>query len=587
MSVPNKKRNVEKTSDPATLLAWFDELSDGSEDLIFSDDSEGEEDNLVLSDHHSVSEQEISEDEEEEVLCDDGNERYFLGKDKATKWLKQKPPTNIRTRAHNIITHLPGPRNGAQEINSEGDLFRLFFDDNVIRIITSCTNIYIEKVRPNFGRDRDARNTDETEIRAVLGLLYLMGTMRSSRKNTHQMWDNSKGNGLESCYLSMSEQRFRFLLRCLRFDDVRDRHLRKEIDKLAPIREVFEIIVHNFQKYFSPSEYLTVDEQLLAFRGNCPFRQFIPSKPAKYGLKTFALVDAKTAYTVHLETYVGLQPDGPYKQSNSPHDVVIRMVEPIAGTNRNVTGDNWFSTYSLTESLKDRGLTYVGTLRRNRREIPLEFLPNKQRTQYSSLFGFQKDKTLVSYCPKKNKSVLLISTMHHDDVIDISTGDAKKPEIITFYNMTKVGVDLVDQLSQKNNVARNTRRWPMVVFYNLLNLAAINAFCIYKFNTIEDKALKRTTFLTSLAWELIKPQIERRCQAPQVPKEIRRRGLSLLGMEETVNRPQEGRKGKRGRCHECGRSRDKSTRKWCVRCDKWTCPDHLKEVCVSCLDSAD
>lgn len=37
---------------------------------------------------------------------------------------------------------------------------------------------------------------------------------------------------------------FKFLLRCLRFDEIRDRKSRRKIDKIVPIREVFEM-VHN------------------------------------------------------------------------------------------------------------------------------------------------------------------------------------------------------------------------------------------------------------------------------------------------------------------------------------------------------
>ena len=44
--------------------------------------------------------------------------------------------------------------------------------------------------------------------------------------------------------------------------------------------------------------------------------------------------------------------------------------------------------------------------------------------------------------PKKNKVVLLLSLMHNDDKIHESTGDARIPEIITFYNKTKGGVDV-------------------------------------------------------------------------------------------------------------------------------------------------
>lgn len=167
-------------------------------------------------------------------------------------------------------------------------------------------------------------------------------------------------------------------------------------------------------------------------------------------------------------------------------------------------------------------LTYVGTVRKNKAEIPKIFLPNKEREINSSIFVFQEDCTLVSYCPKKNKSVILLSSMHHDDAIDKETGDAKKPEIITMYNKTKIGVDRLDQLCQKYDTARNTRRWPMIIFYDILNIAAINAMCIYKANNCNQN-VKRSDFIEEIAWELIKPQIEFRSTVPQIPVELRTR----------------------------------------------------------------
>lgn len=174
--------------------------------------------------------------------------------------------------------------------------------------------------------------TDEREINAFIGILFLIGALRCARKNTHQIWDNSRGSRVEACYLAMSEKRFRFLVRCIRFDDINNRNERREIDKLSPIREVFEYFVANFQNNFIASEYLTVDEQLLAFRGRCSFKQYISSKPAKYRLKIFALVDAKTAYTFNLEVYVGSQSEGPYKCKNSGKDIVLRLVQPVEGS---------------------------------------------------------------------------------------------------------------------------------------------------------------------------------------------------------------------------------------------------------------
>ena len=41
----------------------------------------------------------------------------------------------------------------------------------------------------------------------------------------------------------------------------------------------------------------------------------------------------------------------------------------------------------------------------------------------SSLFGFSDRQTLVSHVPKKNKAVVLLSTMHNDNKVDEETGE--------------------------------------------------------------------------------------------------------------------------------------------------------------------
>lgn len=72
------------------------------------------------------------------------------------------------------------------------------------------------------------------------------------------------------------------------------------------------------------------------FHGKCSFRQYIPNKPAKYGIKIQALSDAITFYTSKLEIYTGKQPEGPYSVSNSPFDITLRMIEHIS-----VSGRHW------------------------------------------------------------------------------------------------------------------------------------------------------------------------------------------------------------------------------------------------------
>lgn len=63
-------------------------------------------------------------------------------------------------------------------------------------------------------------------------------------------------------------------------------------DNMAAMRNIFESFVTNCQKHYQIGEYCTIDEMLESFRGRCKFRVYMANKPAKYGIKIYALVDA-------------------------------------------------------------------------------------------------------------------------------------------------------------------------------------------------------------------------------------------------------------------------------------------------------
>jgi hypothetical protein len=89
------------------------------------------------------------------------------------------------------------------------------------------------------------------------------------------------------------------------------------------------------------------------------------------------------------------------------------LVQPIScqeKSGRNVTTDKFFVSVELANQLKNKKLTLVGTMKQNKREIPQEFKPARQRDENSSIFGFTKVLTFVSYVPKNNKSVVLLSS---------------------------------------------------------------------------------------------------------------------------------------------------------------------------------
>jgi len=59
----------------------------------------------------------------------------------------------------------------------------------------------------------------------------------------------------------------------------------------------------------------------------------------------------------------------------------------------------------------------------------------------------------------------MLSTMQSQPEIE-STSD-QKPSIILFYNKTKGDVDTLDRMLRSYSIKCMTRRWPLVLFYNI------------------------------------------------------------------------------------------------------------------------
>ncbi|KRX12698.1 hypothetical protein T07_1835 [Trichinella nelsoni] len=58
-------------------------------------------------------------------------------------------------------------------------------------------------------------------------------------------------------------------------------------------------------------------------------------------------------------------------------NLVKRLVRPWCGKGRNITMDNFFTSIPLAEDLLVKKTTIVGTLRRNKKEVPSEIIQAK------------------------------------------------------------------------------------------------------------------------------------------------------------------------------------------------------------------
>lgn len=498
-------------------------------------------------------------------------------------WSTKKAQLSHRTPAMNIVRASRGPARMCRNVSDPVQIFRLFITDEIISEIVKWTNVEMISKRQKVGKiTATHRDVTDLEIHAFIGLLTLTAVMKDNHLSTDELFDPTFSG---TRYISvMSKERFEFIVRSLRMDDKTLRPTLRSNDAFVPARNIWEVFIKQCQMNYIPGSEVTIDEQLLGFRGRCPFRMYIPNKPDKYGIKFPMMCDATSKYMIDADPYIGRStntggvPLGEY--------YIKKLSKTIHGSNRNITCDNWFTSVPLAKSLLQQpyNLTLVGTLRSNKREIPEQLKNSRSRPVGSSMFCFDGPLTLVSYKPKPAKMVYLLSSCDENAVINDSSG---KPDMIMFYNQTKGGVDSFDQMCSSMSCSRKTNRWPMAVLYGILNMAFVNSFIIYGHNMIKnkEKPLNRREFMKRLSTELVTPWMEKRLEAPTLKSSVRE-NISQILIKPTGSsnelQAEEPEPKKRKYCAFCSYKKKRMSKLVCHKCKKSVCGEHKLDVCVDC-----
>ncbi|XP_029966199.1 uncharacterized protein LOC115401946 [Salarias fasciatus] len=431
--------------------------------------------------------------------------------------------------------------------------FLCFLSHQMLRTIQACT---IEHARETEAGDWFM---DVPELMAFIAVIIWRGVRKvpSLADNWSEMYGNKR------IMATMSRDRFKNIMRHLRFDSKRTRAERLQTDRFAAMSELWESFRKNCVTFYRPGRHITVDEQLYPSKTCCPFLHYIATKPDKFGIKFWVACDLKSKYICNVFPNVGKEPDRP-KEERLSESVVMKLMGPFLDQGRTVTTDNFFTSLSLAKKLLCRKTTILGTLNKNRREIP----PSAREMngdEFSTRVFSTTDATLTVYAARRKQLVYVLSSMHSE--IQTENSHKRKPSTITQYNSTKCGVDIMDQMVRQYSARAGTRRWPVTVFYNMVDMAALNA------QACTGQKERRADFLMRLASELAESHV----MAKKIAKEN-----ALRKQATTTDEP-----GKSRKCQVHHRCKRNPATAQCVHCYKFTCGKCRKEVpweCQVCSD---
>ena len=81
-----------------------------------------------------------------------------------------------------------------------------------------------------------------------------------------------------------------------RYFHISDPRQENPADKLTKIRPLISKLKNAFQNVYVPGKNLSIDEGLIKFNGRLSFKQYMPKKPNKFGIKGWMLADSETYF---------------------------------------------------------------------------------------------------------------------------------------------------------------------------------------------------------------------------------------------------------------------------------------------------
>ncbi|KAK2578806.1 hypothetical protein KPH14_012835 [Odynerus spinipes] len=323
------------------------------------------------------------------------------------------------------------------------DLFFVVFDENFWDILVTQTNLYAKQIM----NDERRRKLDDgwfpvthNEILAYFALCILMTQVK--KPNIQMYWSIREVVETPIFGKVMPLKRFTQISRCLHFSN-NVTHCNN--DRLAKIRPVINYWNEKFNKIYTLNENISIDESLMRYKGRLIYKQFNPSKRARFGLKIYKLCEAKTGFCSKFKIYTG--EDKTDITDSASENVVMELAESVVNKGYTLCVDNWYSSPALFLRLLKQKTNVIGTVRKNRKYMPQDLPIDKLK------LGEHVQKTcngLLALRWKDKRDVYMLTTKHASvELTEVRNNQGRtklKPTCVIDYNKGMGGIDLNDQM---------------------------------------------------------------------------------------------------------------------------------------------
>ncbi|XP_069959392.1 piggyBac transposable element-derived protein 4-like [Cherax quadricarinatus] len=323
-------------------------------------------------------------------------------------WTESAPfvphPFNFDASGSGIMPHCP-----ITNESTELDYFQLYFDEPIMNLTVTQTNMYYQYTMDHTDVSESSRlhrRKDRTVAEMYLFLGTVMLMPHTYKNNIAHYWSTDHFISPPVFRDLFPCNRFTLLLRMLHFSD---RNTPNRNDLLYKIRELFMYLKQKFSAYFYPFKNIVVNESLVLFKGRLSFKQYIPSKRNRFGIKLFVMCDCETGLVLDVIIYTGKN-----TLSDTRHmlgisgDVVCKMMGPYLGKGHTLYTDNWYISPMLTDFLRVNNTDICGTVR-SRKHMP--------RFTGGSLVELFHANDIMALTWHDKRDVTLLSTIHRNKMV--------------------------------------------------------------------------------------------------------------------------------------------------------------------------